>query len=56
MDDGTYTISVKVLPMKNKANMEVIKILSKHFNIPKSQIIIQSGKTSHIKKIILGEE
>ncbi len=56
MDDGTYNISVRALPDKNKANTEVISILSKYFEIPKSQIYIQSGKTSTRKKVILEEK
>ncbi len=56
VEDGTYKISVKALPDKNKANIQVIDILSKHFDIPKSQIIIQTGKTSTKKRIILEEK
>jgi len=50
MDDGTYKISVKALPDKNKANIEIIDLLSKHFDTPKSQISIQSGKTLQRKE------
>jgi uncharacterized protein YggU (UPF0235/DUF167 family) len=53
MEDGTYKISVKALPDKNKANIEVINLISKHFDIPKSQISIQTGQTSTKKRIIL---
>lgn len=53
MEDGTYKISVKALPDKNQANLEVINLISKHFDIPKSQISIHSGKTSTKKRIIL---
>ncbi len=56
LEDGTYKISVKALPDKNKANAEVIAILSKHFGVPQSNISIQSGKTSTKKKIILEEK
>ena len=56
MDDGTYKISVKALPDKNKANIEIIDLLSKHFDTPKSQISIQTGKNSTKKRIILEEK
>lgn len=56
MEDGIYKISVKALPDKNKANIQVIDLLSKHFDIPKSQITIQTGKTSTRKRIILEEK
>ncbi len=55
LEDGTYKISVKALPDKNKANIEIIDILSNYLNIPKSKISIQSGKTSSVKKISISE-
>ncbi len=55
MDDGTYKISVKALPDKNKANIEIIRILNEYFKIPQSQITIVSGRTTAIKRIKLGE-
>ncbi|HQA99400.1 MAG TPA: DUF167 domain-containing protein [Candidatus Dojkabacteria bacterium] len=49
LEDGTYLVSVKALPDRNKANVEVISLLSEYFNVTKSQIEIKSGKTSSRK-------
>lgn len=49
LEDGTYLVSVKALPDKNKANVEIINLLSEYFNVTKSQIEIKSGKTSSRK-------
>lgn len=49
LEDSSYLVSVKALPDKNKANIEIINLLSKYFNVTKSQIEIKSGKTSSRK-------
>ena len=49
LEDGTYLVSVKALPDRNKANVEIISLLSEYFNVTKSQIEIKSGKTSSRK-------
>ncbi len=50
MDDGTYKIKTPVAPEKGKANKAVVEILSKHLDIPKSQISLVSGQTSSTKR------
>lgn len=47
----TYKIRLKSAPEKGKANEELIKFLSKHFNLPKENFSIISGKTDRIKLI-----
>ena len=49
--DGGYTVHVKEPPVENKANSAIIKLLSKYFRVPKSQITILSGMQSK-RKII----
>ena len=51
MADGTLKIRIAAPPEKGKANIELIKFLSKHFNVPKDQISIISGKTDPLKLI-----
>lgn len=48
--DG-YVIYLQAPPIKNRANAALITLLSKHFGIPKSQIIIVSGEKSKRKNI-----
>jgi uncharacterized protein len=52
-EDGLdcYQAYVTVPPIKGKANSELLKLLSKFFQIPRSHIVILSGETSQ-KKII----
>ncbi|MBL7058287.1 DUF167 domain-containing protein [Patescibacteria group bacterium] len=51
MEDGTYKISLKAKPEKNKANAELMKFLAKNLDIPIQNVIIINGKTSKIKLI-----
>ncbi|MCB1682265.1 MAG: DUF167 domain-containing protein [Rhodospirillales bacterium] len=42
-------VFVTVAPEKGKANAALIKLLSKHWGIPKSAISIVRGETSRVK-------
>ncbi len=52
-DSGEETIKIKIkaAPEKGKANIELIKFLSKELDIKKPTISIISGKTDRIKLI-----
>ncbi len=52
-ENNYLKIRLKSAPEKNKANIELITLLSKTFNIPKSNIEIITGKTSRLKHILL---
>jgi len=47
--DGITKIKTTSPPVDGKANEAVIKLLSKKYNTPKSNIHILRGHTSHIK-------
>ena len=49
--DGSLTIRLKSPPVDGKANKELIKVLSKKYNVPKSYIRIKSGVSSRQKLI-----
>jgi uncharacterized protein (TIGR00251 family) len=49
--EGKYFIYLKSIPKNNKANIELINLLSKEFKVPVDKIKIKAGKTSK-KKII----
>lgn len=49
--EKTIKIRIKAPPEKGKANAELIKFLSKTFNIKRDRISIISGKTDRIKLI-----
>lgn len=44
-----YTVSVRALPKRGQANEAIIKLLAKHFDIPRSQVRLISGATSKRK-------
>ncbi len=50
-DDGTYRVHTTTVPADGAANDAVIKMLSKHFKIPKTSIKIIRGTTSRDKVI-----
>ena len=49
--DGSLTVHLKSPPVDGKANEELIKLLSKKFDVPKSHITIKSGLSSRQKLI-----
>ena len=51
LGDASFKIYLTCLAEKGKANLELIKLLSKHFDIPKSAITIISGTKFHNKII-----
>ena len=51
ISENQITIGIKSKPVEGEANKEIIKKLSKHFQIPTSSIQIKSGHKSK-RKII----
>ncbi|NMB66610.1 DUF167 domain-containing protein [Candidatus Woesearchaeota archaeon] len=49
ISSNNYKINLKSKPENNKANLELIKILSKYFKVDISKIKIIKGKTSKNK-------
>lgn len=49
--DGTFTVKVKAKPEKGKANEAVLKLLSRHFNVPQNAVSILRGRTSPRKLV-----
>lgn len=49
--DDIYHAYLHAAPEKGKANIELIELLSQHFNIAKTKINILSGDNSPHKKI-----
>ena len=50
-EDGQIILGIKSLPLKNKANLEVIKILSKFFRVDDVDVIVIKGLSNNIKTI-----
>lgn len=49
--DGSLNIYIREIAADGKANAGVIKLLAKHYNVPKTNIIILKGSTSRHKII-----
>ena len=55
--DGIMGDAIKVrirsAPVDGKANKEIVEILAKTFDLPKSRVVFASGETSKQKRILL---
>jgi len=49
--DGSLKVWLHARPKESEANKALVAILSKHFDVPKSQIHIISGQTSRNKVV-----
>lgn len=49
--DGSLTVHLKSPPVDGKANKELIELLAKKFDVPKSNIRIKLGLSSRTKLI-----
>ncbi|MCL1495134.1 MAG: DUF167 domain-containing protein [Pseudanabaena sp. Salubria-1] len=53
--DGSLTVHLKSPPVDGKANKELVELLAKKFNLPKSHITIQMGLSSRNKLVDIKE-
>lgn len=51
--DGELTVYLRAKPHDGEANAALIKILAKHFKVPKTSIAITRGHKSRLKTIEL---
>ena len=49
--ENSYRVEIRQIREKGKANLVIIKILSKHFKVPQANINIISGQTAKNKII-----
>jgi uncharacterized protein (TIGR00251 family) len=50
-EDGSLTVHLKSPPVDGKANKELVELLAKKFDVPKSNISIQMGLSSRNKLV-----
>jgi len=55
-NDGTLKVYVKGKPFRGEASLEVINVLSKYYNVPKSLVSVIKGLTSRNKVVEIEEE
>jgi uncharacterized protein (TIGR00251 family) len=51
VDEASFEVKVDERAMEGRANKRLLKILSEHFGVPKSRIIIVSGERSRDKVV-----
>jgi uncharacterized protein len=49
--DGTWLAQIKAPPVDGKANAELIALVAKQFNCPKSAVTIKSGAGGRMKLV-----
>ena len=54
-EDGTWLAQLKSPPVDGRANEELIALVAKHFNRPKSDVSIKSGASSRLKLVQIRE-
>ena len=49
--DGALKVRISAPPVDGAANAELVKVLSKRFNVSKSEVEIVAGQTSKAKQV-----
>ncbi len=55
-DSKTITIGIRAKPVKGRANQEIMKKLSTHFDVPSSSVHIVAGLRSKNKVVEISKE
>lgn len=50
-EDGTWLAQIKSPPVDGKANEELIALVAKHFECPKSDVSIKTGGSGRVKLV-----
>lgn len=56
LPDGTYKAYVTCPPVDNEANEKLFEVVSDHFKIPRSNIILVRGRKSRRKTLEIPDE
>jgi uncharacterized protein (TIGR00251 family) len=51
MVEGHLKVRIAAPPVDGAANAELVKLLSRYFNVPKREVELVSGETSRVKKV-----
>jgi uncharacterized protein len=54
-DDGSLTVFIQERAVDGAANEGLIKVLANHFGLRKADVVIESGFTSRIKRVAIGD-
>jgi uncharacterized protein (TIGR00251 family) len=56
LEEGIYKIGLREKAEEGRANIELMKLLAKHFKVPSFQVSIKSGFTSKDKIVEISKE
>lgn len=51
MEDGSLKVKVAAAPERGKANAAICELLAKEFGVPKRNVRVVHGETSHNKQV-----
>ena len=51
--EGELIVYLRAKPHDGEANVALLKLLSKHFHVPKTNIVIKSGGKSRHKTVLI---
>jgi hypothetical protein len=51
LENGTYVAELKAPPVDGKANAELIALVARHFDVPKSAVTIKAGARGRLKLV-----
>lgn len=51
MADGSFKLKIAAAPERGKANEELVRFLAREFGVPRSQVEIVAGASSHSKLV-----
>ena len=51
LGDGSFSATLKSPPVDGKANAELVALVARHFQVPKSAVAIKTGAGARIKRV-----
>jgi hypothetical protein len=52
-EDGTFVARLRSAPVDGQANAELIELVARHFDCPRSSVTIRSGASSRTKLVAI---
>ena len=56
LEDGTLKVKITAAPEKGKANAAICELLANAFGVPKRNVSVTRGETSHLKQVVVTTE
>ena len=51
LGDGSFAATLKAPPVDGKANAELVALVARHFQVPRSAVAIKTGAGARIKRV-----